>query len=133
MKLVVCILLVVIGIFGILSNYYVETVYSQPTSDNIDSLVDIPSNFSFMLEPNIPNGSEVSDNNLQQSMNGSALNDLVLLEDQLKLAQEKIEMAGLEGKDWENYTSKSLGLSLEYPSEITFQKEGKETRFVLLV
>ncbi|WP_232037916.1 peptidylprolyl isomerase [Candidatus Nitrosocosmicus franklandus] len=112
-----------------MSLHYVETVYSQPIVNNIDSLAEMPSNFSFMLEPNIPNISGVPDNNFQQSINGSVLNDLVLLEDQLKLAQEKIESAGLENKDWKNYTSKSLGLSLEYPTDITFQKEGRETRF----
>ena len=65
----------------------------------------------------------------QPSMNSSNLNDLTLLEDQLKLAQEKIEQADIKNKDWENYTSKKLGLSLEYPVDVHLQKEGKETRF----
>jgi cyclophilin family peptidyl-prolyl cis-trans isomerase len=130
MKLVVCILLVIVGIIGILSIYSVETVTSQPTSNSIDAFDDMTSNFSFMMEPTISNSTNTSDRNLQQSVNnGSTLNDLVLLEDQLKLAQEKIEMAGLQNEDWENYTSNSLGLSLEYPEDVTFQKEGQETRF----
>jgi cyclophilin family peptidyl-prolyl cis-trans isomerase len=130
MKLVVCILLVIVGIIGILSIYSVETVTSQPTSNSIDDFDDMTSNFSFMMEPTISNSSNIPDRNLQQSVNnGSTLNDLVLLEDQLKLAQEKIEMAGLQNEDWENYTSNSLGLSLEYPEDVTFQKEGQETRF----
>jgi cyclophilin family peptidyl-prolyl cis-trans isomerase len=130
MKLVVCILLVIVGINGILSIYSVGTVTSQPTSNSIDAFDDMTSNFSFMMEPTISNSTNTSDRNLQQSVNnGSTLNDLVLLEDQLKLAQEKIEMAGLQNEDWENYTSNSLGLSLEYPEDVTFQKEGQETRF----
>ncbi|HEX5905328.1 MAG TPA: hypothetical protein VFY50_04715, partial [Candidatus Nitrosocosmicus sp.] len=130
MKLVVvCILLVIIGIFGPFVVDYAETIHSQLTSNSIESLADISSNFSFMLEPNISNSNEISDKNLQQSMNGSVHNDLVLLEDQLKLAQEKIELAGLQSKDWKNYTSSSLGLSLEYPAEVNIQKEGQETRF----
>jgi cyclophilin family peptidyl-prolyl cis-trans isomerase len=35
----------------------------------------------------------------------------------------------LQSKDWKNYTSNSLGLSLEYPAEVTIQEEGQETRF----
>ena len=104
-------------------------MYSQQSPNDIDPIADISSNFSFMLEPNISNGSEISGQNAQSSMNGSTLNNLALLEDQLKLAQEKIELAGLENKDWKNYTSSSLGLSLEYPEDVTIQKEGKETRF----
>ena len=129
MKLVSCILLILLGISGIFSTNYLGNIYSQQSSNSTDPLVDVSSNFSFMLEPNISNGSEISNQNGQSSMNGSTLNDLALLEDQLKLAQEKIELAGLENKDWKNYTSSSLGLSLEYPEDVSIQKEGKETRF----
>ncbi len=124
-----CVLLIITGISAIFSIDYIGSIYSQQSPDNADPLADISSNFSFMLEPNISNNSELTSQNTQQSMNGSTLNDLALLEDQLKLAQEKIELAGLQNNDWKNYTSSSLGLSLEYPEEVAIQKEGKETRF----
>lgn len=124
-----CVLLIITGISAIFSIDYMGSIYSQQSPNNADPLADISSNFSFMLEPNISNNSELTSQNTQQSMNGSTLNDLALLEDQLKLAQEKIELAGLQDKDWKNYTSSSLGLSLEYPEEVAIQKEGKETRF----
>ncbi|GKS62136.1 hypothetical protein YTPLAS21_15940 [Candidatus Nitrosocosmicus sp.] len=129
MKLISCILLILLGISGIFSIDYLESIYSQESPNGTDSLADISSNFSFMLEPNISNDGEISDQNLKPSMNNSTLNDLALLEDQLKLAQDKIELAGLQNKDWKNYTSDSLGLSLEYPEDVLIQKEGKETRF----
>ncbi|WP_231129167.1 peptidylprolyl isomerase [Candidatus Nitrosocosmicus hydrocola] len=129
MKLMSCVLLIITGISAIFSIDYMGSIYSQQSPNNADPLADISSNFSFMLEPNISNNSELTSQNTQQSMNGSTLNDLALLEDQLKLAQEKIELAGLQDKDWKNYTSSSLGLSLEYPEEVAIQKEGKETRF----
>jgi len=92
-------------------------------------LPDVSSNISFMLDPNMSNESTGVQMGNQPPMNSSNLNDLILLEDQLKLAQEKIEQTDIKNKDWKNYTSSKLGLSLEYPIDVHLQKEGKETRF----
>ncbi|MDQ3084898.1 MAG: peptidylprolyl isomerase [Thermoproteota archaeon] len=92
-------------------------------------LPDVSSNVSFMLDPNMSNESTGVQMGNQPPMNSSNLNDLILLEVQLKLAQEKIEQTDIKNKDWKNYTSSKLGLSLEYPSDVHLQKEGKETRF----
>ncbi|WP_261377777.1 peptidylprolyl isomerase [Candidatus Nitrosocosmicus arcticus] len=92
-------------------------------------LPDVSSNISFMLDPNMSNESSGVQMGNQPSMNSSNLNDLILLEDQLKLAQEKIEQTDIKNKDWKNYTSSKLGLSVEYPTDVHLQKEGKETRF----
>jgi len=104
--------------------------YSQFSLNDTNFLPDMPSNFSFMLQPNISNNSPISDNEItRQTFNGSNLNDLALLEDQVKLAQEKIAQSDLGSKDWKDYTSKDLGLILKHPSDVSFQKEGQETRF----
>jgi cyclophilin family peptidyl-prolyl cis-trans isomerase len=103
---------------------------SQFSLNDTNFLPDMPSNFSFMLQPNISNNAQTLDNeNTQQTFNGSNLNDLTLLEDQVKLAQEKIARADLGSKDWKSYTSKNLGFTVKYPSDVALQKEGKVTRF----
>ncbi len=106
-----------------------DNVYSQIGTNNTDMFPDISPNISFTLEPNISNKSELSRQNIQQSVNSTNPNDLILLEDQLRLAKEKIGLAGIQNKDWKTYTSNNLGLSLQYPSDVSVQKEGKETRF----
>lgn len=93
-------------------------------------LPDLPSNFSFMLQPSISNNGTIPDaTNSQQGLNGSNLNDLILLEDQLKLAQQKVVQTSFNNKDWKEYTSNNLGFTIKYPSDVSLQKEGKETRF----
>ena len=102
---------------------------SQTIINDTNFLPDASSNFSFMMDPNISNESSGMQIGNQPSMNSSNLNDLILLEDQLKLAQEKIEQSDIKNKDWGNYTSSKLGMSLVYPTDVHLQKEGKETRF----
>jgi cyclophilin family peptidyl-prolyl cis-trans isomerase len=102
---------------------------SQLSMNDTSFLSDASSNYSFMVDPNASTESNGMQIENQPSMNSSNLNDLILLEDQLKLAQEKIEQADIKSKDWRNYTSNKLGLSLEYPIDVHLQKEGKETRF----
>jgi len=102
---------------------------SQLSMNDTSFLSDATSNYSFMVDPNASTESNGLQMGNQPSMNSSNLNDLILLEDQLKLAQEKIEQADIKNKDWRNYTSNKLGLSLEYPIDVHLQKEGKETRF----
>lgn len=115
------------------SAYLPQESNSQTATNDTSFLPDASSNFSFMLDPNMSNESSGMQMQMQMgnqpSMNSSNLNDLILLEDQLKLAQEKIEQSDIENKDWGNYTSSKLGLSLEYPTDVNLQKEGKETRF----
>ena len=113
-------------ILGNGSAYMIQESNSQLSINDTSFLSDASSNYSFMVDPNESNGIQMDN---QPSMNSSNLNDLTLLEDQLKFAQEKIEQADIKNKDWENYTSKKLGLSLEYPVDVHLQKEGKETRF----
>ena len=113
-------------ILGNGSAYLIQESNSQLSINDTSFLSDASSNYSFIVDPNESNGIHMDN---QPSMNSSNLNDLTLLEDQLKLAQEKIEQADIKNKDWENYTSKKLGLSLEYPMDVHLQKEGKETRF----
>jgi cyclophilin family peptidyl-prolyl cis-trans isomerase len=114
---------------GIWSTYFLQESSSQLSSNDTDFLPEISSNFSFLLDPNISNESSRMQTGNQPSMNSSNLNDLILLEDQLKLAQEKIEQTDIKSKEWKNYSSSKLGLSLEYPIDVQLQKEGKETRF----
>jgi cyclophilin family peptidyl-prolyl cis-trans isomerase len=114
---------------GIWSTYFLQESSSQLSSNDTDFLPEISSNFSFLLDPNISNESSRMQTGNQPSMNSSNLNDLILLEDQLKLAQEKIEQTDIKSKEWKNYSSSKLGLSLEYPIDVHLQKEGKETRF----
>lgn len=122
--------IVYIGILlGIWSTYFLQESSSQLSINNTNFLPGISSNFSFMLEPNMSNESSRMQTGNQPSMNSSNLNDLILLEDQLKLAQEKIEQTDIKSKEWKNYSSSKLGLSLEYPIDVHLQKEGKETRF----
>lgn len=116
-------------ILGFWSAYLPQESNSQTSINGTNFLPDASSNFSFMLDPNMSNGSSGMQIGNQPSMNSSNLNDLLLLEDQLKLAQEKIEQSDIKNKDWGNYTSSKLGLSLEYPTDVNLQKEGKETRF----
>ncbi|HYF99043.1 MAG TPA: peptidylprolyl isomerase [Candidatus Saccharimonadales bacterium] len=129
MYLALYVLLIFIAIVGIWSIDYGENAYPQIGANNTQIFPDVSSNISFTLEPNFSNTSELSRQNIQQSMNSTNLKDLVLLEDQLRLAQEKIELAGVQKEDWKNYTSNDLGLSLRYPPDVSIQKEGKETRF----
>jgi hypothetical protein len=116
-------------ILGFGSAYLPQESNSQTSINDTSFLPDASSNFSFMLDPNMSNGSSGMQMGNQPSMNSSNLHDLLLLEDQLKLAQEKIEQSDIKNKDWGNYTSSKLGLSLEYPTDVNLQKEGKETRF----
>ncbi|CAN5778468.1 hypothetical protein BH23THE1_BH23THE1_18810 [soil metagenome] len=120
-------------VLGVGSAYLPQESNSQTSINDTSFLPAASSNFSFMLDPNMSNESSVMQMQMQMgnqpSMNSSNLNDLILLEDQLKLAQEKIEQSDIENKDWRNYTSSKLGLSLEYPTDVNLQKEGKETRF----
>jgi cyclophilin family peptidyl-prolyl cis-trans isomerase len=120
-------------VLGFGSAYPPQESNSQTSINDTSFLPDASSNFSFMLDPNMSNESSGIQMQMQMdnqpSMNSSNLNDLILLEDQLKLAQEKIEQSDIEDKDWGNYTSSKLGLSLEYPTDVNLQKEGKETRF----
>lgn len=130
MKLVVCLIMLASSITSILFLNSISFAFSQFSLNDTNFLPDMPSNFSFMLQPNISNNAPVSEKEIaQQTFNGSNLNDLTLLEDQVRLAQEKIAQADLGSKDWKGYTSKNLGLTLQYPSDASFQKEGKETRF----
>ncbi|WP_458743237.1 peptidylprolyl isomerase [Candidatus Nitrosocosmicus sp. T] len=114
---------------GIWSTDFLQESSSQLSSNDTDFLPEISSNFSFLLDPNISNESSMMQTGNQPSMNSSNLNDLILLEDQLKLAQEKIEQTDIKSKEWKNYSSSKLGLSLEYPIDVHLQEEGKETRF----
>jgi len=111
------------------SAYMLQESNSQLSINDTSFLSDATSNYSFMVDPNASTESNGLQMGNQPSMNSSNLNDLILLEDQLKLAQDKIEQADIKNKDWRNYTSKKLGLSLEYPIDVHLQKEGKETRF----
>ena len=111
------------------SAYMLQGSNSQLSMNDTSFLSDATSNYSFMVDPNASTESNGLQMGNQPSMNSSNLNDLILLEDQLKLAQEKIEQADIKNKDWRNYTSNKLGLSLEYPIDVHLQKEGKETRF----
>ena len=111
------------------SAYMLQESNSQLSINDTSFLSDATSNYSFMVDPNASTESNGLQMGNQPSMNSSNLNDLILLEDQLKLAQEKIEQADIKNKDWRNYTSNKLGLSLEYPIDVHLQKEGKETRF----
>ena len=111
------------------STHLLQESSSQLSTDDTNFSPDISSNFSVMLDPNMSNESSRMQTGNQPSMNSSNLNDLILLEDQLKLAQEKIEQGDIKSNEWENYTSSKLGLSLEYPMDVHLQKEGKETRF----
>ena len=108
------------------SAYLFQESNSQLSINDTSFLSDASSNYSFMAVPIGSNGIQMDN---QPSLNSSNLNDLILLEDQLKLAQQKIEQADIKNKEWENYTSNKLGLSLEYPIDVHLQKEGKETRF----
>jgi hypothetical protein len=128
MSLRVLALIFIAVILGIGSSYLLQEGNSQISLNDTSFLPDI-SNYSFMLDPNISNESNGMQMGNQHSMNSSNLNDLILLEDQLKLAQEKIEQTDIKNTDWEKYTSNKLGLSLEYPNDVHLQKEGKETRF----
>jgi hypothetical protein len=128
MSLRVLALIFIAVILGIWSSYLLQEGNSQISLNDTSFLPDI-SNYSFMLDPNISNESNGMQMGNQPSMNSSNLNDLILLEDQLKLAQEKIEQTDIKNTDWEKYTSNKLGLSLEYPNDVHLQKEGKETRF----
>ena len=128
MSLRVLALIFIAVILGIGSSYLLQEGNSQISLNDTSFLPDI-SNYSFMLDPNISNESNGMQMGNQPSMNSSNLNDLILLEDQLKLAQEKIEQTDIKNTDWEKYTSNKLGLSLEYPNDVHLQKEGKETRF----
>ena len=116
-------------LLGIWSTYFLQESSSQLSINDTNFLPDISSNFSFLLDPNMSNESSRMQTGNQPSMNSSNLNDLILLEDQLKLAQEKIEQTDIKSKEWENYSSSKLGLSMEYPIDVHLQKEGKETRF----
>ena len=73
MKLVSCILLILLGISGIFSTNYLGNIYSQQSSNSTDPLADVSSNFSFMLEPNISNGSEISNQNGACFISGSSM------------------------------------------------------------
>lgn len=128
MSLRVLALIFIAVILGIGSSYLLQEGNSQISLNDTSFLPDI-SNYSFMLDPNMSNESNGMQMGNQPSMNSSNLNDLILLEDQLKLAQEKIEQTDIKNTDWEKYTSNKLGLSLEYPNDVHLQKEGKETRF----
>jgi hypothetical protein len=128
MSLRVLALIFIAVILGIGSSYLLQEGNSQISLNDTSFLPDI-SNYSFMLDPNISNESNGMQMGNQPSMNSSNLNDLILLEDQLKLAQEKIEQTDIKNTDWGKYTSSKLGLSLEYPMDVHLQKEGKETRF----
>ena len=86
------------------SAYLLQESNSQLSINDTSFLPDASSNFSFMLDPNGSNESSGMQMGNQPSMNSSNLNDLILLEDQLKLAQEKIEQADIKNKDWGNYT-----------------------------
>jgi cyclophilin family peptidyl-prolyl cis-trans isomerase len=114
---------------GIWSIYFLQESNSQLSINDTNFLPDVSSNFSFLSDPNLSNESSGSELGNRPSMNSSNLNDLILLEDQLKLAQEKVEQTDIKNKDWKNYTSSKLELSLEYPIDVHLQKEGKETRF----
>ena len=116
-------------VLGYGSAYLLQESNSQLSINDTSFLPDASSNFSFMLDPNGSNESNGMQMGNQPSMNSSNLNDFILLEDQLKLAQDKIEQADIKNKDWRNYTSNKLGLSLEYPVDVHLQKEGKESRF----
>jgi cyclophilin family peptidyl-prolyl cis-trans isomerase len=116
-------------LLGIWSAYFLQESTSQLSINDTNFLPDISSNFSVMLDPNMSNESSRMQTGNQPSMNSANLNDLILLEDQLKLAQEKIEQREIKSNEWENYSSSKLGLSLEYPIDVHLQKEGKETRF----
>lgn len=130
MKLIVCLTMLALSITSILFLNSISFAFSQFPLNDTNFLPDMPSNFSFMLQPNISNNAPLSNSEIaQQTFNDSNVNDLALLEDQVKLAQEKIAQADLGSKDWKGYTSKNLGLTLQYPSDALFQKEGKETRF----
>jgi hypothetical protein len=128
MSLRVLALIFIAVILGIGSSLLLKVGNSQISLNDTSFLPDI-SNYSFMLDPNMSNESNGMQMGNQPSMNSSNLNDLILLEDQLKLAQEKIEQTDIKNTDWEKYTSSKLGLSLEYPIDVHLQKEGKETRF----
>jgi hypothetical protein len=128
MSLRVLALIFIAVILGIGSSLLLQEGNSQISLNDTSFLPDI-SNYSFMLDPNMSNESNGMQMGNQPSMNSSNLNDLILLEDQLKLAQEKIEQTDIKNTDWEKYTSNKLGLSLEYPNDVHLQKEGKETRF----
>ncbi len=116
-------------VLGTWSACFLQDSNSQLSMNDTNFLPDVSSNISFMLDPNMSNESTGVQMGNQPPMNSSNLNDLILLEDQLKLAQEKIEQTDIKNKDWKNYTSSKLGLSLEYPIDVHLQKEGKETRF----
>ena len=116
-------------VLGYGSAFLLQESNSQLSINDTSFLPDASSNFSFILDPNGSNESNGMQMSNQPSMNSSNLNDLILLEDQLKLAQDKIEQADIKNKDWRNYTSNKLGLSLEYPIDVHLQKEGKESRF----
>ena len=128
MSLRTLVIIFIVVVLGIGSSYLIQEGNSQIFINDTSFLPDV-SNYSFMLDPNMPNESNGMQMGNQPTMNSSNLNDLILLEDQLKLAQEKIEQTDIKNKDWRNYTSSKLGLSLEYPIDVHLQKEGKETRF----
>ena len=129
MTLRILVLIFIVVVLGTWSAYFLQESNSQLSMNDTNFLPNVSSNISFMLDPNMSNESSGVQMGNQPSMNSSNLNDLILLEDQLKLAQEKIEQTDIKNKDWKNYTSSKLGLSLEYPTDVHLQKEGKETRF----
>ena len=129
MTLRILVLVCTWALLGIWSTHFLQGSSSQLSINDTNFIPDISSNFSFMLDPNMSNQSSGLQTSNQPSMNASNLNDLILLEDQLKLAQEKIEQTDIKSKEWKNYSSSKLGLSLEYPIDVHLQKEGKETRF----
>src|SRR4249919_1674503 len=105
MSLRILILLIIGVVLCNGSVYLLQEGNSQLSMNNTSYLPDASSNFSFMLNPNVSNESSGMQMSNQQSMNSSNLNDLILLEDQLKLAQEKIEQTDIKNKDWGDYTS----------------------------
>jgi cyclophilin family peptidyl-prolyl cis-trans isomerase len=129
MSLRILIPIFIVVVLSYWSAYLLQESNSQLSVNDTSFLPEPSSNFSFMLDPNGSNESNGMQIGNQPSMNSSNLNDLILLEDQLKLAQEKIEQADIKNKNWQNYTSNKLGLSLEYPIDVHLKKEGKETRF----
>ena len=113
--------------------------YSQ--SSNL--IPDVKSNISQLMTPDLPDKLDdlviqdplnrtlqIENNNSGNGVDNENANNLNSLSKSAPVVESNTEIANLTS-GWKNYTSEKLGFTIDYPNNISIQKDGPETRFDL--
>lgn len=129
----------------ILTLVYITIIQSQTLSyaQSSNLIPDVKSNISQLMTPDLPDKLDglgiqdplnrtlpIENINPGNGADNENVNDLDSLSKSAQVVESTAEIPSVIS-GWKNYTSEKLGFTIDYPNNVSIQKDGPETRFDL--